>query len=185
VVTLLAVFGYLFFIIRMVDSIKIQMVIAVSMVLVYPFLRKFGMIKMFWVSFVIAYITAFVFLFGLATSWEMILIEIAERFFLVAALMIPFEIYDSKTDALSLNTLPQKFGIEKTKRFGYIFLVVFVLLDFLSCRFKLDYFFIDIVIAILIGLAIRFSTLERSQYYTSFWVESIPILWFALLLLFG
>lgn len=183
-VTLLAMFGYLFFIIRMIDFIKIQMVIAAGMVLVYPFLRKFGVIKMFWVSFVIAYLTAFVFINALPGFEGNIAVEFFKRFFLISALMIPFEIYDSKTDPLSLNTLPQKFGIEKAKQFGYIFLIFFVVLGSLSCRFKPSYFIIDIVISFVIAIAIRFSTFERNKYYTSFWAESIPILWFVLLLLF-
>jgi len=184
-VTFLAALGYLFFVIRMVDSIKIQLLIAAAMVLVYPFLRKFGVVKMFWVSLVIAYLTAFVFIKGLPTFNGNLLLEFFKRFVLVSALMIPFEIYDSQLDDQTLNTLPQKFGVEKAKAIGYVLLLVFLILDFFSPNFRWNYFLIDVGIAIVLFFAILFSSLGRSQYYTSFWVESIPILWLALLLFFG
>ncbi|WP_284651687.1 hypothetical protein [Flavobacterium terrisoli] len=189
VVTLLAVFGYLFFVIRMVDSIKIQLLIAAGMVLVYPFLRKFGVIKMFWVSFVIAYLTAFVFINALPGFEGNIGLEFFKRFVFVSALMIPFEIYDSQHDDKTLNTLPQKLGIANAKKVGYLLLLLFVVLEILNFNSndndKIQYLVIAIVIAIFVAIALRFSTLERSKYYTSFWAESIPILWFALLLAFS
>ena len=187
VVTLLAIFGYLFFIIRMVDSIKIQMVIAAGMVLVYPFLRKFGVVKMFWVSFVIAYLTAFVFINALPGFEGLIGLEFFKRFLFVSALMIPFEIYDSQHDDTTLNTLPQKFGIVNAKKAGYLLVLLYIVLEVVNFNFnenvKSQYLVIAIVIAIVNAIAIKFSTLERSQYYTSFWVESIPILWWILLVL--
>lgn len=188
VVTLLSIFGYLFFIIRMVDSVKIQMVIATGMVLVYPFLRRHGIIKMFWVSFVIAYLTAFVFTNAIPTFKGNIHLEFFKRFVFVSALMIPFEIYDSQYDDTTLNTLPQKFGIANAKKAGYLLVLLYVILEVVNFNFndnvKSQYLVIAIVIAIITAITIKFSTLKRSQYYTSFWAESIPILWWILLVLF-
>jgi hypothetical protein len=100
-------------------------------------------------------------------------------FFLICALLIPFEIYDSQHDVVTLQTVPQKFGIKKTKYLGYLFLISFCILSLL-----LRYEFLDIIIAIVIGLFIRFSSTKNTKYYTSFWVESIPILWWLILVLF-
>ena len=101
--------------------------------------------------------------------------------------MIPFEIYDSQHDDKTLNTLPQKFGIQTAKKVGYVLLLLFVILDVLNfnmnANFKIHYLVIDIVIAIAIVVAIYFSSLKRNQYYTSFWVESIPILWWMIILI--
>ena len=69
-----------------------------------------------------------------------------------------------------------------TQQLGYGFIVVFLLLEFLN--FKIYNFLIDAVIAIVTVTFIRFTSLEKDDYYTSFWVESIPIFWLGLLMLF-
>ncbi len=186
IVCLLAIPGYSFFYLRMINEIKIQLVIAGFMVMLYPFLRKYGILKMFWVSFVIAYLTAFLFINGLPGFEGSIVLEFLRRFVFVSALMIPFEIYDSQHDDKILNTLPQKLGVANAKKVGYLLVMLFLFLEFVNFNgiIKFQYFVIAIVIAILVAMAIRFSTTERNQYYTSFWVESIPILWWILLVLF-
>lgn len=188
-VCLLATFGYYFFFKRMIYGIKIQLIIGGFMVLLYPLLRKHGIIKMFWVSFVIAYLTAFVYILESPMFNGVVALEFFKRFVFVSALMIPFEIYDSQLDEKTLNTLPQKFGIETAKKFGYGLLLLFVVLEVLNfnmdANFKTHYLIIDIVITIVIAFAIYFSSLKRNQYYTTFWVESIPIMWWVLLLVFN
>lgn len=188
IICFLAVFGFHFFFKRMINGIKIQLIIGGLMVLLYPLLRKHGIIKMFWVSFVIAYLTAFVFINASPLFHGNVALEFVKRFVFVSALMIPFEIYDSQHDDKALNTLPQKFGIETAKKTGYILLFLFIILDVLNFHFndniRIQYLIIDIVIALFTGLAIYFSSLKRNQYYTSFWVESVPILWWVLLLVF-
>mgnify|MGYP001364206609 FL=1 len=47
---------------------------------------------------------------------------LAQRFMLVLALIIPFEIRDLTYDSAALGTLPQVLGIKKTKLFESIFL---------------------------------------------------------------
>lgn len=187
-VCLLSVFGFYFFFKRVLNGIKIQLFIAGILVLVYPMLRKYGILKMFFVSFVVAYLTAFVFINALPTHKGIIALEFIKRFVLISALMIPFEIYDSQHDDEALNTLPQKFGIKAAKKFGYFMLLLFVILEVLNfnmdANFKIQYLIIDIVIAIVIAIAVYFSSVKRNQYYTSFWVESIPIFWLVLLILF-
>ncbi len=187
-VCFLAVFGFYFFFKRMINVVKIQLIVGGLMVLLYPLLRKQGIIKMFWVSFVIAYLTAFVYSNASPLFHGSVALEFVKRFVFVSALMIPFEIYDSQHDDKTLNTLPQKFGIETAKKAGYLLLLLFVILDVLNFSLNetigIQFLVIDIVIALITGLAIYFSSLKRNQYYTSFWVESIPILWWVLLLVF-
>jgi 4-hydroxybenzoate polyprenyltransferase len=109
-------------------------------------------------------------------------ISLLQRFFILSSLLIPFEIMDTKTDPKSLNTLPQLFGIRKAKQLGYGFIVVFLFLEFIN--FRIYNFLIDAVIAIVTVIFIRFISLENDEYYTSFWVESVPIFWLGLLILF-
>jgi hypothetical protein len=40
-----------------------------------------------------------------------------------------------------------------------------------------------IVISVLTGLFVSFSKINQGKYYSSFWVEGLPILWLVLLLL--
>jgi len=43
---------------------------------------------------------------------------------------------------------------------------------------------LNFVIAIIIALFLFFANQKRSKYYTSFWVESIPVFWLLLILFF-
>ena len=188
VVCLFSVYGFYFFFRRMIDIIKLQLVLSGILVLVYPLLRKHGILKMFFVSFVVAYLTAFAYIIASPMYDGIVALDFIKRFVLISAFMIPVEIYDSQHDDKAMNTLPQKFGIETAKKFGYLMLLLFVVLDVVNFNFngnvKIQYLFIDILIAVVTAVAIYFSSTKRNEYYTSFWVESIPILWWVLLLLF-
>jgi hypothetical protein len=76
-----------------------------------------------------------------------------------------------------MKTLPQRFGIFKTKLLGIVLLFPFVLLDFFKEKIEISTFAIAIITALFIG----FTNLKRDKYYTSFWVESVPILWWLVL----
>ena len=177
VINILASIGFLYFFLCLKQSIQWHILISGIFVLIYTFLRKYGWIKLFLVSFVVTYIT--VYIPYQSVKWLPIdyYINLVQRFIIITSLLIPFEIMDSKTDAISMNTLPQLFGINKTKVFGILLVIPFVVLEFL--KQKADYLVIPI--GIITILFITFTTLERSKYYTSFWVESVPILWLSLL----
>ena len=138
-------------------------------VFLYPFLRKYGFFKMFIVAFCVTYITVFVPTLNL--KWNENFIYLLQRFLVIICLLIPFEILDIKEDVKILNTLPQKIGIQNTKLVGFVLLIIGVI--FLN---------LNLIIASVIGFAIFFSNSNRSKYYTSFWVESLPIiLWLYLI----
>ena len=187
-VCVLSVFGFHFFFKRMINEIQLQIILAGFFVLVYPLLRKYGIFKMFFVSFVVAYLTAFALLIVSPLYNGNVVLDFIKRFFLICALLIPFEIYDSQHDDKTLNTLPQKLGIETAKNIGYLMLLLFLILNvlnfYLNDNIKIQYLVVDIVIALVAAVAIYFSSIKRNQYYTSFWVESIPILWVILLFVF-
>jgi hypothetical protein len=67
-------------------------------------------------------------------------------------------------------------------------LVLFCGLEFFNINgnFNIQFFKLklnlDIAIAIVITLFLAFANEKRTKYYTSFWVESIPIVWWLLLL---
>jgi hypothetical protein len=175
-VSFLANLGFLFFFFKLNLENQIQFFFAGFAVLLYPFLRKLGWLKMFLVSFVVTYVTVFIPYPKLSND---LYIELLQRFLILISLLIPFEIIDTKTDEKSLNTLPQLFGINRTKLFGILLVIPCMILEFL----KPNPSYAFLIIAIITALFIRFTTLKRNSYYTSFWVESVPILWYILLLI--
>ena len=111
-----------------------------------------------------------------------ILIEMLQRFLLVLAWILPFEIRDLKHDLTELGTIPQKIGVTKTKIFGFALVGTAVVLELLqdaplpgAIAFLLTGF-------ISIGFIWKAAE-KQSFYYSSFWVESIPIFWLFILLL--
>ncbi|WP_350287120.1 hypothetical protein [uncultured Croceitalea sp.] len=104
------------------------------------------------------------------------IILLLQQFLLVLLLLLPFEIRDMRFDAPDLRTLPQRLGIERTKKLGYCLVVLFLLLLF----FKDDLTAIEIryrlLLSLLVIMALFLSKKERTKYYTLFWVESIPII---------
>lgn len=105
----------------------------------------------------------------------------AQRFILIFVLILIFEIIDLKLDDPHLKTVPQQIGVAKTKRVGVILMIVFVLLEFLSTDFRIEFFAMKSALAITTILFLLFSNENRSRYYASFWVESIPIFWWLVL----
>jgi hypothetical protein len=52
----------------------------------------------------------------------------------------------------------------------------------MQCDFSPE-FFVALAIAVLLSVSIWQSRIKKSKYFTAFWVESIPIVWFLLLVL--
>jgi len=110
-------------------------------------------------------------------------IDIAQLFLLIIALCIPFEIRDLQYDAPQLKTLPQLIGIQRTKLLGVALCVVYLVMEIVQFGFATNIMAISTyVIVPLIALCIWFSDVFKSDYYASFFVEAIPILWLGMLL---
>lgn len=180
-VTIVSCFGFLFFFLWLKRSVQILIIVSGLLVLMYPFLRRYGWLKMFLVSFVVTLVSVYI-PFHIHNSIETdFYITMMQRFLILVSLLIPFEILDSKTDAKSLQTLPQQFGINRTKLFGILLVIPFIILEFI----KTNSSFLVLPIGIMTVLFIHFSSVERNKYYTSFWVESVPIFWLILVLIFS
>ena len=112
-------------------------------------------------------------------SWrEFSLIYGLQRYIFVIAATLPFEIRDLKLDHPNLSTWPQRWGVKKTKILGLILLIFFIFLEALftfSSRFE-----VTAMIAIILMFFILLSKKEQPKYFSSFWVEGIPILWLLL-----
>lgn len=104
-----------------------------------------------------------------------------QRFLFVIVLILSFDIRDVKYDAISLQTIPKKIGIEKTKRLGLMLLVFTLVLEFVipsivttKTPFLLFFF--------LVIIFLMRAKINQPKYYSSFFVESLPIIWWLLLL---
>ena len=180
IVSVLAGVGFLFSFYTLENRIQKLIFFSGLFVLMYPFLRRYGWLKLFWVSFVVTFITAYIPFQTIKWAPFELNIVLIQRFFILTSLLIPFEIMDSKTDEKTLNTLPQLFGVNSTKLFGILLVIPFILLEFL----KPNPSYLVLPIGIITVLFIDFTDWKRNKYYTSFWVESVPILWWLMLVLF-
>lgn len=110
-----------------------------------------------------------------------VLLLMLQRFLIVVVLILPFDIRDVMYDAISLQTIPKKVGVEKTRKLGLMLLVFALVLEYLVATvtevknpFMLFFF-------LLVIFLMRAKT-TQSKYYSSFWVELLPIVWWLFLL---
>lgn len=147
-------------------------------------LREVSYLKIFIVAGVWSGVTSTVPL--LANGYEIdsnVVLHFAQRTLFILALILPFEIRDVQLDLKDVRTLPQKIGVNQTKRFGFALLLFALTLEFLITNsnglrntFLLTCF-------LLLMLLMRAKE-EQSKYYSSFWVESLPIVWWVILFIF-
>lgn len=107
-----------------------------------------------------------------------------QRFMLIFVLVLIFEIIDMAKDDPHLKTVPQQIGVKRTKILGLLLLIPFYLLEFFKSNLDENQLIVNMILVLMIALFLIFANEKRSKYYTSFWGESIPIVWWLLLLLF-
>ena len=106
-----------------------------------------------------------------------------QRFIFLFAITIPFDIRDLNFDIPEIKTLPQIIGSKKSKYFGSILLLVFFLSEFFSPSIFENSELITLLITVLSLVLLNLYTESKNKYYTSFWVEAIPIFWFLTIVL--
>lgn len=107
-----------------------------------------------------------------------------QRFLLVMLLTLPFEIRDLRYDSLKLSTIPQEIGIKYTKIIGVFLGMAFFFLEFFKVELNPVYIIISLIIMTLSLLLLVFAKKNQNDYYSSFWVESVPIFWLCMHLIF-
>lgn len=147
-------------------------------------IRNYSRIKIYIVAFCWSAVTV---LFPLLSEIEIDFITsfllFVQRFLFVIVCTIPFEIRDLKFDSLKLKTMPQVFGIKKTKSIAFVLLLVFLILSFVINLNEINYIISDLLIAIIIGCFVVVSKKNQTKYFSSFWVESVPIFWLLIVML--
>lgn len=144
-------------------------------------LRSLTGLKIFVIAIVWAGVTVLLPLADQINLWKWdVVVIFLQRFFLVLALILPFEIRDLRFDMAQLGTIPQKFGVRGTRIVGLILICLFVLLEFFKHQTSIANTVSLVFVGILLIILIWYSSPRQSKYYASFWVESVPILWWLL-----
>lgn len=147
-------------------------------------LRNISGLKVYIIALVWAGVTVVLPLLNNDVSMDVdVIITVFQRFVLVTVLMLPFEIRDLNYDSLELATIPQLIGINKTKIIGAILLLLFFLLDYLKYKNHIDSHIALLAITVICFLLLIFAKRNQGKYFSSFWVEGIPIYWLVILLL--
>ena len=148
-------------------------------------LRNLSGIKIFVVGFVWAGVTVIV----PVVAAEMpisgdILLTFFQRVLIVVVLILPFEIRDVPYDSLNLKTLPQQLGIWNTKFLGESILLICLVLEFFKETSEVAYIGSLLIFSLILGYILLIVRADQDRYFSSFWVEGLPILWFFLFVLF-
>jgi hypothetical protein len=189
--------GYYFFLLERITQVVAVVFLGLTMLYTLPFFpnrinaRNWAGVKIYIVSFCWVGATVFLPLLNAAVAPTISIgILSIQRFILIFVLILIFEIIDLRHDNSNLRTVPQQIGVKNTKILGFALLVLFCVLELVNINFNgnlnIEFLklklYLDIAIAIVITLFLAFANEKRSKYYTSFWVESIPIVWWLLLL---
>ncbi len=148
-------------------------------------LRNVGGLKVYLIALVWAGVTVFLPIINndYTINADVVITGI-QRFVFIIVLMLPFEIRDLMYDSLKLATIPQKIGVKQTKIIGVVLLGLFLFLEFFKAGTTTKSLLVSMLISVVISLFLLYSKKEQGTYYSSFWVEGLPVLWLFLMLLF-
>lgn len=148
-------------------------------------LRNIGGLKIYVIALVWTGVTVFLPLINNAIYIsEDIIITAIQRFVIVIVLTLPFEIRDLQFDSLKLSTVPQKIGEKKTKIIGIILLILFFFIEIFKSKIEFNNVVPLSIVVIMTLFLLMNAKKNQGKYYSSFWVEGVPILWLLMVMLF-
>jgi hypothetical protein len=144
-------------------------------------LRSIAFLKLFLIAFSWAGVTVLLPLlnYNIDIGFSEV-IKFTQRFLFIIVITIPFDIRDFKFDQKSLKTLPHVLGINQSKIFGLIMLMLFLGLLFVYPDIDINRIRTHFYIAVISFLLLFNANDNQNKYYSAFWVESIPIVWLML-----
>lgn len=183
--------GYYFFMLERVTQITAIVFLSITLLYTLPFFpnkknaRNWAGVKIYIVALCWVGVTLGLPILdaGIPITMDFYL-KCMQRFILIFVLVLVFEIIDMAHDDPHLKTVPQQIGVKRTKILGLLLLIPFYLLEFFKSNLDKDQLIVNFILVLMISLFLIFANEKRSKYYTSFCVESIPIVWWLLLLLF-
>lgn len=139
-------------------------------------LRSLGGFKIFLVALVWVGFTVWVPILDAEIDYVFSSIFLGLQYFILTLILfIPFEIRDLRYDSVALKTMPQRLGVQKSVRLGYVLVLIYFLLTFAIAPNKWDVLISHLCTAILLLFLLRRSGGKQSAYFASFWVEAVPI----------
>ncbi len=105
-----------------------------------------------------------------------------QRFLYIVLLMLPFEIRDLKFDSIKLSTIPQQIGLKRTKLMGIVLSILILLMEFLKTDVTSQSTFAVFLVLTITTILVLKATVKQGSYYSSFWVEGLPIFWLIIVL---
>lgn len=111
-------------------------------------------------------------------------VDFIQRFMLVIVLTLPFEIRDLDYDNERLGTIPQKLGIFRTKVFGFILIFLIFSAEILQGQIRSNEFFALVIILVISGCLLWKAKRRQNKYYSSFWVEAVPVFYLVIYWIF-
>ena len=93
--------------------------------------------------------------------------------------MIPFEIRDKHKDMYNVKTIVHIYGIKNSKIIGYFILMTALTLTVITYYLSGDTVLKNstTLIILVTGVLIYLSSEKQNKYYSSFIVESVPMIW--------
>jgi hypothetical protein len=176
--------GYYFFQLELITQIVSVVVLILTLLYTLPFFpnrknaRNWAGVKIYIVALCWVGVTLVLPLLNADSRLGFdFFLKCIQRFILVFVLILIFEILDLANDDPHLKTVPQQIGAKRTKIAGLLLLVPFYFLEFLKNNFIEEQLIVNGILVLTLSLFLAFANEKRSKYYTSFWVESIPIFW--------
>jgi hypothetical protein len=117
-------------------------------------------------------------------TWD-IVIKFTQRFILVFILIGIFEVVDLQYDDKYLKTLPQMLGITNTKYLLALLLIPFYVIEFFKVGYQPIQAWNNLLIVLLTLFFIIYASPKRTKFFTLFWVESVPIVWWLIVVIQG
>ena len=181
--------GYYFFCLLFITQIVSSVFLGLTLLYTLPFFpnrrnaRNWTGIKIYIVALCWVGVTLVLPLLnaGIALTSDL-LVKAVQRFILVFVLILIFEIIDLAKDDPHLQTVPQQIGLKRTKILGICLMLLFCLIELLRNETTETQLVANIIITMTTATFLLFANPQQSKYYTAFWVESIPIFWYILIL---
>ena len=180
----LALVGYYFFQLKLTTQIVAFVILSFTLLYTLPFFpnkrnaRNWAGVKIYIVAFCWVGVTLVLPILNadIAITADLYF-KCIQRFILIFVLILIFEINDLANDDSHLQTVPQQIGVKHTKVLGLLLTILFFFLEFFKNNFDQKQIIVNFILVVLVSLFLIFVNENRSKYYTSFWVESIPVFW--------
>ena len=170
------------------SSTQIAILFTGSLSIFYPFgLRKIPFAKIFIISFVWTVSTMLLLVLENNISLSQNIIwQLVSRFLFIFAITIPFDIRDVEYDSQNVITIPLFYGVKRAKIISFFALFICGMISFfqyIELALNLPNLLALILLYILTYIFIQKSDKNKGEFFFSFWVESLSIFSYFLLVI--